>query len=149
MLKPVRIYGTWDEGIVLDNHMLKSIFLGYDENGKEKFENTRTELGELIYRFKYQKDKSCLDNIMDITKDVLDKWELKDKIDMVIPVPPSNKKRTYQPVYEIAREIAKYLNKECALDILSKESDLQVKDGYDISGMIVRNKNIESKKVYW
>lgn len=62
LLNPVRIYGTWDEGIVLDNHMLKSVFLGYDENGKEKFENTRTEIGELIYKFKYQKDKErvCL-----------------------------------------------------------------------------------------
>ena len=35
MLNSVRIYGAWDEGIVLDNHMLKSIFLGYDEKLKE------------------------------------------------------------------------------------------------------------------
>ena len=45
MLNPTRIYGEWDEGIVLDNHMLRSIFLGYNEDGKEKFENTRTERG--------------------------------------------------------------------------------------------------------
>lgn len=38
LLKPIKIYGTWDEGIVIDYHMLKSKFLGYDENGKEKFE---------------------------------------------------------------------------------------------------------------
>lgn len=31
LLNPTEIYGTWDEGIVLDNHMLKSVFLGYDE----------------------------------------------------------------------------------------------------------------------
>mgnify|MGYP000521018441 CR=1 FL=1 len=37
LLKPIKIYGTWDEGIVIDYHMLKSKFLGYDENGKEKF----------------------------------------------------------------------------------------------------------------
>lgn len=48
MLNPTQIYGTWDEGIVIDNHMIKSVFLGYDEDGKEKFENTRTELGELL-----------------------------------------------------------------------------------------------------
>lgn len=54
MLNPVRIYGAWDEGIVLDKHIIKSIFLGCDEKGKEKFENTRTEIGELIYKFKYQ-----------------------------------------------------------------------------------------------
>ena len=145
MLNPVRIYGTWDEGIVLDNHMLKSVFLGYDENGKEQFENTRTEIGELIYKFKYQKDKSCLPRIMDLIRDILDKWNLKEKIDIVIPVPPSNKTREYQPVFEMAKEIAKYLEKEYKLDILSKESNLQVKDGYNINGMIKQNKNIENK----
>lgn len=145
MLNPVRIYGTWDEGIVLDNHMLKSIFLGYDENGKEQFENTRTEIGELIYKFKYQKDKESLSKIMDLIKEILDKWKLKEKIDIVLPVPPSNKTREYQPVFEIAREIAKYLGKECKIDILSKESNLQVKDGYNINGMIKQNKNIENE----
>ena len=49
MLNPSTIYDPWDEGIVLDKHMSKSVFLGYTENGKEKFENTRTEIGELIY----------------------------------------------------------------------------------------------------
>lgn len=143
MLNPVRIYGTWDEGIVLDNHMLKSVFLGYDENGKEKFENTRTEIGELIYKLKYQKDKTCLPKIINLIKYVLDKWKLKEKIDVVIPVPPSNKNREYQPVFEIASEIAKYLSKECKVDILSKESNLQVKDGYNISGMIRQIKKLE------
>lgn len=57
LLKPIKIYGTWDEGIAIDYHMLKSKFLGYDENGKEKFENVRTEIGELLYRYKYKKDK--------------------------------------------------------------------------------------------
>lgn len=36
------------------------MFLGYDESGKEQFENTRTEIGELIYKFEYQKDKDSL-----------------------------------------------------------------------------------------
>lgn len=145
MLNPVRIYGAWDEGIVLDNHMLKSVFLGYDENGKEKFENTRTEIGELIYKFKYQKDKDSLLKIMNLIEDILDKWQLKEKIDIVIPVPPSNKAREYQPVFEIAKEIAKYLEKECKLDILSKESNLQVKDGYNISGMIKQTTKLEQQ----
>lgn len=143
LLNPVRIYGGWDEGIVLDNHMLKSVFLGYDENGKEKFENTRTEIGELVYKFKYQKSKDSLPKIMNLIKDILEKWNLKEKIDIVIPVPPSNKSREYQPVYEIAKAIANILNKECKLDILSKESNLQVKDGYDIHGMIKQNSKLE------
>lgn len=102
MLNPVRIYGVWDEGIVLDKHIIKSIFLGCDEKGKEK-------------------------------------------IDVVIPAPPSNKVREYQPVFEIAKEIAKYLNKECKLDILLKESNLQVKDGHNVSGMIKQTKKLEKQ----
>jgi len=34
--------------------------------------------------------------------------EIKRKIDIVISVPPSNKKRKYQPVFEIAKETAIY-----------------------------------------
>lgn len=143
MLNPARIYGVWDEGIVLDNHMLKSFFLGYDENGKEKFENTRTEIGELIYKFKYKKDKKCLQKIMNLIKDILDRWNLDQKVDVVIPVPPSNKTREYQPVFEISKEVAKYLGKECKTDLLSKESNLQVKDGYNINGTIKQIKKIE------
>lgn len=143
MLNPIKIYGTWDEGIALDNHMLKSIFLGYDVNGKERFENTRTEIGELIYKFKYKKDRESLIKLMNLMKDVLDKWQLKDKIDIVIPVPPSNKSREYQPVFEIAKEIAIYLNKECKFDVLSKKNNLQVKDGHDVSGTIKQNISLE------
>lgn len=82
---------------------------------------------------------------MDLIKDMLDKWNLKEKIDIVIPVPPSNKTREYQPIFEIVKEIAKYLGKEYKLDVLSKESNLQVKDGYNITGMIKQNKEIENK----
>ncbi|MBR2744037.1 MAG: ComF family protein [Clostridia bacterium] len=143
MLNPVRIYGVWDEGIVLDNHMLKSIFIGYDENGKERFENTRTEIGELIYQLKYQKNRESLKKIMCLLRDILDRWNLSKKIDVVIPVPPSNKLREYQPVFEISKEIAAYLKKECRTDLLSKESNLQVKDGYNISGMIKKIGDID------
>ena len=82
---------------------------------------------------------------MDLIKDILDRWNLKEKIDIIIPVPPSNKTREYQPVFEISKEIAKYLGKECKVDVLSKESNLQVKDGYNINGMIKQNKNIENE----
>lgn len=133
---PIKIYGVWDEGFVIDNHMQKSVFLGYDKYGKEIFENTRTEIGELIYRFKYKKDIKCLSKIINIVQFALNKSELKDKFDLIIPVPPSNKNRKFQPVFEIAKEVAKCYGKECRIDILSKESNLQVKDGYNVCGKI-------------
>lgn len=143
MINPVRIYGTWDEGIVLDNHMLKSVFLGYDEKGKEIFENTRTELGELIYKFKYQHKKNSLEKIITLIRDILDKWNIKEKIDIIIPVPPSNKKRKYQPVFEIANAIAEYLEKENRTDIIFKENDIQAKDGNNINGTIKQYKKLD------
>ena len=134
MLNPIRIYGTWDEGIVLDNHMLKSVFLGYDNKGREIFENTRTEIGELIYKYKYKNSADSLIKMINLIKDIIEKWDLKRKIDMVIPVPPSNKRRSYQPVFEIAKEIANFLDKDCRLDILLKEDDLQAKDNFNVEG---------------
>ena len=145
MLNPIKIYGTWDDGIVLDNHMIKSVFLGYDENGKEMFENTRTELGELIYNLKYKNKKENVTKIINLIKDQLEKLKLKEKIDIVIPVPPSKKSRKYQPVFELAKEIAKYLKKEYEENILSKKSMLEVKDGYNIVGTIEQIKKINKK----
>lgn len=60
-------------------------------------------------------------------------------------MPPSNKKRKYQPVFELSKEIAKYLDKKCMIDILTKSNNFQVKDGYNIYGAIKQNKKIESK----
>lgn len=145
MLHPTRIYGVWDEGVVLDNHMLKSTFIGYDENGKEQFENTRTQLGELLYKFKYQNNKESLFYIMDIIKEIIDKWMLKEKIDLVIAVPPTNKQRLYQPVFELTKEIAQYLNKEYTLDLLLKTNNLQSKDGYNIIDNIKLNYQLMNK----
>ena len=88
-----RIYGTWNEGIVLDKHILESKFLGYNDKGKKRFENTRTELGNLVYRLKYKNDISTVKNIMNLITDILEKWNLKEKIDIVLPVPPSNRTR--------------------------------------------------------
>lgn len=80
ILNPIRIYGSWDEGIVFDNHMLKSVFVGYDENQKEIFENTRTQIGELLYQFKYRQNKQYLKEIIELIKDDLDRWILNKKI---------------------------------------------------------------------
>ena len=143
-MKPVRIFGNWYEGFVLDNHMEKSIFLGYDKNGKEIFENTRTALGELIYQYKYMQNTQAMDKIMLMIKPFLDRWKIKQKINLVIPVPPSNKNRNFQPVFELAKQISSYLKKECRCDILHKNNNAQAKDGYNITGTIQQIKKISN-----
>ena len=131
------IYGSWEEGIVIDNHMLKSVFMGYDNNEREVFENTRTEIGELVYQYKYRKKKKYVNAIMKLIEGVLDAWNIKEKVDIVIPVPPSNKNREYQPVFEIGNEISKYIGKQCRIDVLDKISKVQAKDGHNIHGHII------------
>lgn len=143
IIKPIKITGAWNEGIVISNHMLKSTFLGYDEKGNEIFKNKRTELGELIYKFKYKNDKKCLDKIMNILKPILDNWNIKEQIDIVIPVPPSNKNRIYQPVCVLAKEISIYLNKEYDSKILFKLNNIQAKDGSNIKNTIIQNSKIK------
>lgn len=129
MLNPIKIFGMWEEGFVLDNHMLSSEFLGYDDKGKEKFNNIRTPLGELTYQLKYNNDIDKAKEILVLIANVLDKWEIKNKIDVVIPVPPTKKDRKFQPVFEIANVIANYLQKPINTKVLSKAGNSQAKDG--------------------
>jgi hypothetical protein len=44
------IIGKWREGFALDLQTLSSIFIGHDEFGHPRFETTRPEIGELLYK---------------------------------------------------------------------------------------------------
>lgn len=52
---------------------------------------------------------------MKIVTDILDNWKIKEQFDVVIPIPPTNKNRVYQPVYEIAKQVSNYLKKNAKL----------------------------------
>lgn len=51
-IQPQTIEGPWDAGYVLDKHLVSSTFLGQDQFGRDRFDNTRTVLGELVYQLK-------------------------------------------------------------------------------------------------
>ena len=144
MLEPIKIFGNWDDGYALDHHMLSSEFLGYDENGKEKFNNVRTQIGELVYQIKYNHNKEKLNDLLNIMSSFLDSWKIKDKTDLLISVPPSKQSRTYQPVFEIANLIGNYLEKPVDNTILIKNTKLQAKDGHtNIDGTIIKSKTFD------
>lgn len=93
-----RLYGNWSDGWSLDLHTLSSVLLddGY-------FDTTRTELGELLYRLKYRGDSAKLPTLAEIAANfVRAHW---DKIPLaaIIPIPPSDTLRTFQPVQVMAR----------------------------------------------
>ena len=112
-----KIEGNWDIGYALDKHMLHSDFLGYDEHNRPRFDNHRTEAGEAVYRLKYQSDWSQVEPLADaIVEHIVPKF---NPIGLVVPVPAS-KARARQPVYEIARAVAKRIKVGFSEDIVCK-----------------------------
>jgi predicted amidophosphoribosyltransferase len=105
-LHPMIIKGNWYTGRVLDWHVESSQFVGYDEFGHEQYDTKRTELGELVYKLKYRHDKTVINDIVHI----ICSFAKFRSIDVIIPVPPSNISRTFQPVNEIARELGRALS---------------------------------------
>jgi len=63
---PTRIPGRWSNGFTLDVHTTSSEFLGHDEYGHPQFESKRSELGELLYRLKFRRDKSVIPDIAEV-----------------------------------------------------------------------------------
>lgn len=105
-INPRRIPGYWDDGFALDLHTLRSEFLGHDEYGHAQFETVRTPLGELLYKLKYQGDRSVVPQIATVACAFVRRWN--PRADVVVPVPPS-KRRRVQPLFEIAAEMGRLL----------------------------------------
>lgn len=93
MLHPQGIKGPWQTGIVLDWHTVASQVIGQNEFGHPIFDNTRSEIGELLYQFKYRNDQNALQQIVRATIEYLGD-KVKGRIDVILPVPPSNPTRT-------------------------------------------------------
>ncbi|MGO1529135.1 MAG: ComF family protein [Senegalia sp. (in: firmicutes)] len=127
-INPIKLEGNWKEGFAIDYHVVKSEYLGEDCYGRAQFETTRTEIGELIYKLKYRSNKKAVYDIIKLISNFLKKWSIDNKVDVVLPVPPSNKEREFQPVFVLAEEIAEFINKPIYLDVLTKKSITQIKD---------------------
>lgn len=110
-LHPQTIEGPWKSGIVLDWHTVGSTLAGENEFGHPIFETIRSEIGELLYQFKYRANQGALDKLLTLALGHMSKT--KGKFDLVVPVPPSNPSRT------ITRQIARGL----AADLAASTSD--------------------------
>ncbi len=126
-LNPIEIQGNWDKGYVLDKHVFSSTPKGENVYGHMEYETIRTELGELLFQFKYRNKYDNLFAIMDIVNTFLDNWAELKEVDIVLPVTPS-KERSYQPATELARAIAEYLNISTTDIVLEKTTTEQSKN---------------------
>lgn len=113
-INPVKLSGPWDAGFVLDYHSVSATPTG---DPYHPFDIKRTDLGELVYRLKYAGDRSALGDILDTVQEFVTKWNPGAKF--VVPAPPSLK-RQFQPVAEIARELAARLKLEFCEDAVHK-----------------------------
>lgn len=113
--------GNWRSGKAYDLHTVASTYLGVDQFGHDRFENTRSEMGELVYALKYNADLSAVPKIMQL----LDKISGIEKFDYIIPIPATNKNRPFQPVEAIADALGKRRKvtvlKECLLNSGTEE----------------------------
>ena len=99
----IELKGNWKKGFALDYHTESSTYLGINEYGYDRFETTRTRIGQLIYDLKYNKNIKTIPQIIQMINDHISTFEI---MDFIIPVPPS-KPRDYQPVHLIADALSK------------------------------------------
>ena len=129
-ISPKRLPGKWTAAYSLDLHTISSDFLGYDEYGHAVFDTKRSEMGELLYRLKYKSDTSVARVIVESAVEFI--REQKWAIDLVVPVPPSDASRSFQPVMLLAQAIADELGVRCCIDCVVKVKDTpQLKGVFD------------------
>jgi len=115
-----KLEGNWEYGLAFDRHTLSSEYLGQDEYGYDRYNNTRSEMGELVYQLKYKHNSTAVNKIVDLLQVIKGLERAITEIDVIIPIPPSNTNRAEQPVFLIATEFGKRFNIAVCLDVLAK-----------------------------
>jgi competence protein ComFC len=90
-----RLPGQWHDGWALDFHTAPG------EPGSYR----RTPLGEALYRLKYRQDRTQAEPIARAVGAVLSELGLVSVLSGIIPVPPSETARPFQPVAALADRI--------------------------------------------
>lgn len=92
MLHPQGVRGPWTAGVILDWHTVDSQVVGENEFGHPVFATQRSEMGELLYQFKYRNDPAAFAKLMQLCNDYLAR-HVSGKFEIALPVPPSNSAR--------------------------------------------------------
>lgn len=101
-------------GLFIDFHTIKSTF---NEDGS--FTTVRTEIGELLYRYKYAFDLTVESRLVERVSSFILKYF--PYCDILIPLPPSNLNRPYQPLFELAQKISERVRIPCNSNYLKKK----------------------------
>jgi predicted amidophosphoribosyltransferase len=120
----IQIDGNWKAGYAIDLHTINSVYLGDNLDGQPQFENDRSEMGELINRLKYHSDETAIPKIIELINKNLKNIKA---VDFIIPVPPSNLNRAFQPVYKIVEELSKSSSVLLLKDVIYKTNVEELK----------------------
>jgi len=120
----IKIDGNWKAGYAIDLHTISSVYLGDNLDGQPQFDNDRSEMGELVNRLKYHSDETAIPKIIELINKNLKNIKV---VDFIVPVPPSNLNRTFQPVYKIVEELSKSSSVPFLKDVIYKTNIEELK----------------------
>ena len=107
--------GNWKAGWAIDIHTKSSI-----HNADGTFDTERTDIGELLYQFKYCENTDVLHSLVEKVSEFTKTLKVMPYISSIIPVPPSDFTRKYQPVMVIAESLSKIINKQYLHSFIKK-----------------------------
>jgi predicted amidophosphoribosyltransferase len=116
----LKIKSDFYYGYSLDYHTISCTL-----NNDGTFTTIRTVIGELLYQLKYKGNLRVIENIAKVSS-----MFIKDKfhsIDVIIPIPPSNKNRNFQPVLELGKAISSMSGVMVDANYLKKRETSQLK----------------------
>jgi predicted amidophosphoribosyltransferase len=143
----IDIVGPWNKGYAFDVHTIRSEYKGENTYGHPLFETIRSPMGQFLYELKFKQEFPAIEKIMELLLKEHTFNDFVSMIDIILPVPPSNKYRRLQPVVLIAQEIAKIFKKELRQDILTSSNSEEVKnlDMHEKYAIIQKSLSIEGK----
>ena len=129
-ISPILLAGPWKEGFALDVHTMSSQYVGDDAYGHPQFATVRSPVGELLYRLKYQSDRSVVAELCETAVAFVKSREWDPTL--VIPVPPSRPGRRFQPVPLLAKGTAGLLEcPVCENCVVKSKETPELKSVYD------------------
>jgi predicted amidophosphoribosyltransferase len=135
-INPQQLTGHWKAGFALDLHTssstpiraMKTVKMMVDGVEKEMqvlgditgWDTKRPPIAEELYKLKYWKEKHRAEAIgTEATTFLQPKLPIWN-INLIIPIPPSDTTREFQPVYEIAKQISSRCNLPIDFNVLKK-----------------------------
>jgi len=124
----IRLNGPWKEGYAFDIHTISSEFTGNNEYGHPTFDTKRSVMGQYLYKLKYGQHLPVISKIVALIQKDANFIRFISKIDIILPVPPSNKFRRIQPVLLVSQSLSQEFDKTLRSDVLSSTNKEELKN---------------------